>query len=81
MNLFITGFVQVFFVAINTYLISIKKYEGVFICGFLISFIWSWNVKKVAFGTTKDRLLYSLGAGMGSLFGLVVSVFITQRLN
>ena len=74
MKLFITGFTQVFFVAINTFFISKVIYGGVFICGFLISFVWSWNVKKVAFGTTQDRLCYSLGAGVGSFVGLIVSV-------
>jgi hypothetical protein len=74
MKLFTTGFTQVFFVAINTFFISKSIYGGVFICGFLISFIWSWNVKKVAFGTLQDRLWYSFGAGFGSLAGLIISV-------
>jgi hypothetical protein len=73
-KLFITGFVQVFFVAINTYFLSKEFYLGVFICGVIISLIWSWNVKKIAFGSFKERLLYSLGAGFGSLFGLIVSI-------
>jgi hypothetical protein len=40
----------------------------------IISLIWSWNVKKIAFGSTKDRIIYSLGAGFGSLIGLITSV-------
>ena len=76
MKLFITGFVQVLFVAINTYFLSKEFYFGVLVCGFIISLIWSWNVKKVAFGSKTDRLLYASGAGFGSLMGLVVSVFI-----
>ena len=73
-KLFITGFVQVFFVAINTYFLSKEFYLGVFVCGVIISLIWSWNVKKIAFGSTKDRIIYSLGAGFGSLIGLITSV-------
>jgi len=73
-KLFATGFTQVFFVAINTYFLSKEFYLGVFICGIIISLIWSWNVKKVAFGTLRDRLFYSFGAGFGSLFGLIVSI-------
>ena len=46
MKLFITGFFQVLFVAINTYFLSKEFYVGVIICGFIISLIWSWNVKK-----------------------------------
>jgi len=81
MKLFITGFIQVFFVAVNTFFISRQIYGGVFIVGFLISFIWSWNVKKVAFGTIEDRLWYSIGAGCGSLIGLITSVLIINNIN
>ncbi|MGJ1321426.1 hypothetical protein ACR780_01940 [Sphingobacterium faecium] len=72
MNLFITGFLQVFFVALNTWLITQKNFIGVLIVSFLISFIWSFNVKKVAFGSIKDRIIYSIGASIGGLTGLIV---------
>jgi hypothetical protein len=72
MRLFITGFLQIFFVSINTYLIAKTLFLGIFVCAFMISFIWSFNVKKVAFGTLKDRLLYSFGAGLGSIIGTVL---------
>ena len=74
LKLFITGFIQVFFVAINTYFLSKEFYLGVFICATIISLIWSWNVKKIAFGSLKDRIAYALGAGFGSLIGLLISV-------
>jgi hypothetical protein len=74
MKLFITGFFQVLFVAINTYFLSKEFYVGVIICGFIISLIWSWNVKKIAFGSKTDRLIYAAGAGFGSFMGLVISV-------
>ena len=80
MRLFTTGFIQVFFVSINTWLISRSVYLGVFLCGFTISFIWSWNVKKIAFGKLNDRLLYSMGAAAGSLGGLVFSEQIINKL-
>lgn len=76
MNLFLTGFLQVFFVAINTYFITKNFYTGVLIVSFLISFIWSFNVKKVAFGSLKDRIIYSLGASTGGLIGLYISKLI-----
>ena len=76
MNLFITGFLQVFFVAINTYFISTKNLYGTFVAGLIISLIWSFNVKKVAFGTMKDRITYALGAGFGSFIGLCVSMWL-----
>lgn len=70
--LFNTGFLQVFFVALNTYFITQNNYVGVLIVSFIISFIWSFNVKKIAFGSTKDRIVYSLGASIGGLGGLMV---------
>lgn len=73
MRLFITGFLQVFFVAVNTYFISKSRFELVFICSFLISFIWSFNVKKVAFGSQADRFIYSFGAAFGGLMGLIIA--------
>lgn len=72
MNLFTTGFLQVFFVALNTWLITQQNYIGVLIVSFLISFIWSFNVKKVAFGSVRDRVIYSLGASIGGLTGLFI---------
>ena len=73
MNLFLTGFLQVFLVAINTYFITKEFYSGVFFISFLISFIWSFNVRKVAFGNLKDRIIYSLGAAFGGLTGLFIA--------
>ncbi|MFD2600181.1 hypothetical protein ACFSQ3_14580 [Sphingobacterium corticis] len=75
-QLFITGFLQVFFVAINTYFITQRNYIGVLVVSFLISFIWSFNVKKVAFGSISDRLIYSLGASIGGLSGLLIGVWL-----
>lgn len=81
MKIFITGFIQVFFVAINTFLISKELYLGVFMCSFTISLVWSFNVKKIAFGTMKERILYSTGAGFGAVAGLALSVFIFQQIK
>lgn len=80
-SLFSTGFIQVYFVAVNTYFIANEIYLGVFIAAFMISFIWSFNVKKVAFGSNADRLVYALGATCGSLAGLWSSSFIASALN
>ncbi|VDH05841.1 hypothetical protein [Bergeyella zoohelcum] len=66
-TLFLTGFTQVFLVVLNTYFIAKDFILGLLICGFLISYIWSHNVKKVAFGSEKQRVIYSLGAMCGSL--------------
>lgn len=73
MSLFITGFIQVFFIAVNTYFLSKGIYIGVAFASFMISLVWSLNVKKVAFGTWTDRIVYALGAMSGSLTGLFIS--------
>lgn len=72
MKLFLTGFAQVFFVSINTYFLANEMYLGVLIAAFMISLIWSFNVKKVAFGTNIDRVVYAAGATIGSVAGLWV---------
>lgn len=69
-SLFLTGFIQVFFVAVNTYFLANSFWLGVFVTSFCISFIWSHNVKKIAFGDMTSRLLYSTGAAFGALAGL-----------
>jgi hypothetical protein len=74
-QLFITGFLQVFFVAANTYLISKFFLVGVAVCTFFISFIWTYNVSKkngkVSFQNLPDRLVYSIGAMCGGLSGMM----------
>jgi hypothetical protein len=72
-KLFLTGFVQVILVVINTFQVAHNKYSGVFFVGFLISLVWSYNVKKIAFGSFTDRVIYSSGAAVGSLTGLFIS--------
>lgn len=70
MKLFATGFLQVLLVTIQTYLIAHSHYAGVAVFGFLISFVWTHNVKKIAIGGLKDSTIYSLGASSGALLGL-----------
>lgn len=79
-SLFSTGFVQVYFVSVNTYFLAKEMYLGVFVAAFMISLIWSFNVKKVAFGSTTDRVVYAFGATFGSLVGLWSSSFIALVL-
>ena len=69
MKIFISGFIQVFLVVLNTYFISKDNVTVIIIFIFGISYFWSHNVKKVAFGTEKDRIIYSFGAMTGGLLG------------
>ena len=74
--LFFTGFIQVFLVAINTYLIAKLFWVGIAITSFLISLVWTYNVSrksgKVSFTDTKSRLAYAFGAMLGSVVGVYV---------
>lgn len=73
LSLALTGYVQVFFVAVNTYFLAQANYGGVVVASFMISMVWSFNVKRVAFGTMSDRVIYALGATGGSITGLWAS--------
>jgi hypothetical protein len=79
--LFFSGYVQVYFIAANTYFLSNNVILGVIISSFMISIIWSFNVKKVAFGSTAHRIVYALGATLGSVFGLLSSEYIAELCN
>jgi hypothetical protein len=81
LNLAASGFVQVYFVAVNTYFLANKMYLGVLVAAFLISLLWSWNVKRVAFGSVFDRYIYAAGAALGSVAGLWSSAYIVELLT
>lgn len=71
-----TGFLQVFFVGLNTYFIAHSAVLGNVISGFLISYIWTFNVKRAAFGDEADRWYYSTGAALGSVSGALLAKFL-----
>jgi hypothetical protein len=76
----LTGFIQVALVGINTWQIAHSKWLGCAVVGFLISYVWTWNVKKVAFGTHTDRLVYASGAAMGTIAGLGIALVLYTYL-
>lgn len=77
-KLFFTGYVQVLLVVFNTYCVSKDFVPGIVVCSFGISYFWTHNVKKVAFGTEKDRIIYSLGALAGGLSGYFIGKLFTK---
>ena len=77
-KIYISGFIQVFLVVLNTYFISKENLIGVVICSFGISYFWSHNVKKIAFGNEKDRIVYSFGAMTGGVLGYFLGGFFTK---
>jgi hypothetical protein len=72
MKLFFQSFMQVGLVAANTLFISRLNFPAIFVCSFLISLLWAFNVSKVAISTTRSKLVYALGAGCGAVTGLSI---------
>ena len=79
-SLFLTGFLQVMFIAMNTVFISKSMLIPMVISGFLISIIWTLNVKKVVFGEWIDRIIYATGASVGTAVGFFIAHFIKEIL-
>jgi hypothetical protein len=72
MKTFLTSFLQVGCVAINTYFITQINWIGIFIASFTISLLWAFNVSKISVSTTNQKLTYALGAGCGAVIGLLI---------
>jgi hypothetical protein len=74
--LFVTAYFQVLFVGANTCFLAAGKFEHSLITGFLISLLWTLNVRRVAFGGWSDRFIYATGAGMGTVSGMTLANYI-----
>lgn len=72
MKTFLTSFLQVGCVAINTYFITQLNYVGIFIFSFLISLLWAFNVAKISISTINQKLTYALVAGCGAITGILL---------
>jgi hypothetical protein len=78
LKVFLTGFLQVFFISINTYFISKGLYIGVGVCAFLIAIVWSFNVSVVSYDRKAMMLYYASGSAIGSVLGLMLSKAIVE---
>jgi len=72
-SLFLTGFIQVLLVSLNVWQVSHGHLIAATGTGFLISLVWTFNVKKVAFGNHWDRITYAGGAALGTLAGMLIA--------
>lgn len=75
-KIFLTSFFQIGFVAVNTVLIAKGIVIGIFITSFIISLLWCFNVTKISVSTLEQKLVYSLGAGLGAISGYGLITFI-----
>jgi len=80
MKLFFTALVQMILVGAQTIFVLRLFWPGIIIGSFGISFIWTYNVKRIAFATIKDRLVYSFGATTGVIIGVSLAHLITTNI-
>ncbi len=73
-KLLLAAVIQTALAAINVYQIANGKYLESVLMGFFILLIWSYNVKKIAFGSLKERVAYSIGGSIGTALGIVISL-------
>jgi hypothetical protein len=59
-------------VAINTIFLSKHNLIGASFSSFGISWLWSGNVKRAAFGDLKTRFVYAFGATCGCIAGVLI---------
>jgi hypothetical protein len=77
-KLFLSSFIQIGLVAINTILLARGYVLGIFMASSTISLIWTFNVQKISVSKLKEKRCYSLGAGCGAVAGFYI---INQILN
>lgn len=76
-SLAFTGFLQVIFVSMNTIFVTSSAWVALIITSFCISFLWSGNVRRIAFGDMLDRIVYATGAAVGCGIGVVLARALT----
>lgn len=74
---FLSGFAQVLLVAGSTVFLSARFAPGVLVTGFMISLLWTINVRNALAGWPA-RLAYCVGASLGSLSGMYLSEMILK---
>jgi hypothetical protein len=73
-TLLIAAVLQTGLASLNVYQISNHRYWQAAIAGFFILLIWSYNVKKIAFGTIWERIVYSIGGSIGTGIGILIGL-------
>ena len=67
---------QVSLVCLNTWQIANGKIAGAIFVGFLISFVWCFNIQGIAFSKLSEKITYALGACFGTATGLLASTIL-----
>ena len=77
-KLFFAGMIQIFFVAVNVYMVAHMQWLGVLFTSFCLSSVWAFNVQRVAPGDFKDGFTYAAGASVGTMLGMLSTYLIYQ---
>lgn len=70
-SIFFSSLLQIFFVSVNTIMISKELVIQAGICGFLLSLIWTFNIRRIGLASWGERISYCLGAGIGTSSGII----------
>ena len=73
LSLFGRGLIYVGLQAANVAQIASHHYVGAFFVGFLISLVWSRNVKDISSRSGWAGVVYSLGAALGTVIGMHIA--------
>jgi len=77
-SLFATAFIQVFLISVNVVFLTERVYVGIVVVGFLISWFWTANVKKISTSTRLQRVAYCTGAACGNIAGMLLSSYLVN---
>jgi hypothetical protein len=77
-KLFFSAMLQIFLVSTNTYLVANGFMLSAGIIGFLLSWVWSWNIKRIAISSNTERFIYCLGAGIGTTLGVAFMTYMKK---
>lgn len=78
--MFFAAFCQVMFVTMNVYFISSSKVIPMMMTSFIVSLLWTYNVKIVSIGSLADRAYYAAGASAGTGLGFFISHNIINKI-
>jgi hypothetical protein len=70
-SIFFSSLLQIFFVSVNTILISREMIIQAGVCGFLLSLVWTFNIRRITIASWEERISYCLGAGIGTSSGIL----------
>lgn len=60
------GALQIFCIVLNTWLISHNYMAYAVVSQFAITFVWTFNVQRIACSTISERVIHAAGAMFGS---------------